>query len=83
MAPRGGAGAGNGDHAMGAPPGALRAIEATPRALTNTLALHPHGRSHGGEELTPRAGLASLIVTRSDACLDANHGAAGGKRDGS
>ncbi|EJD06317.1 uncharacterized protein FOMMEDRAFT_138352 [Fomitiporia mediterranea MF3/22] len=59
----------NDDLAMGAPPGAPGAIDATPRTRTNTLTLntrninlqrehHPH--VHGREELTPRAVLANL-----------------------
>lgn len=59
----------NDDLAMGAPPGAPGAIDATPRTRTNTLTLNTRNLSrdghlnhghHGREELTPRAVLASL-----------------------
>lgn len=59
----------NDDLAMGAPPGAPGAIDATPRTRTNTLTLntrnlprdhHHHHHIHGREELTPRAVLATL-----------------------
>ncbi|EJC97526.1 uncharacterized protein FOMMEDRAFT_171637 [Fomitiporia mediterranea MF3/22] len=61
----------NDDLAMGAPPDASGAIDATPRTRTNNLTSdtrninlqrehHPH--VHGREELTPRAVLANLPV---------------------